>query len=86
MGRGLSERLRHRSNLQRSAMRSLGLNGRICHGRQEEGDDGHLPGRHGNTGLTGLVAHGFGSALFFYSRKQEILISLTNFNSIISRQ
>ena len=52
-------------------MRSLGLNGRICHGRQEEGDDGHLPGRHGNTGLTGLVAHGFGSALFFYFRKQE---------------
>lgn len=49
----------------------VGLYGRTYHGEQEQGYDGHFPGRHGDTGLTGTTAQGFGSAPFFYFLKQE---------------
>ena len=48
-----------------------GVHGQIHHGEQEQGDDGHIPGRHRDTGLRGHTAQGFGSALFFYFLKQE---------------
>ena len=45
-----------------NAREPVGLYGRTYHGEQEQGYDGHFPGRHGDTGLTGTTAQGFGSA------------------------
>ena len=48
-----------------------GVHGQIRHGGQEEGDDGHIPGRHRDTGLTGIRHRASALHQFFYFIKQE---------------
>lgn len=49
-------------------MQPLGQHGRVRHGRQGQGDQGYLPGRHGDTGITDTrteLALGYGRVSFF---------------------